>query len=278
MAAAASDRGVVLENLSGEFELSSITCYNLLNLGRFVVNTFENTFNFCCQLNLIKNSRKCKSCKRNLKLVYDRRDRHSTKVSFRCYNKSCRVQYSSIRDGSLFDKSNLSLEQILILANLFCANITSYQQISYQAQLSESRTVLSSATIADWLTYFREICLEIVARETPKLIGGRGLTVEVDESKFGKRKYNKGRLVEGQWVVGGICRETKDIFLAVCRDNKRDADTLLDIIDRHVAKESIVITDCWRAYNRLDANGWQHLTVNHQYNFVGTYSNRPTTI
>jgi len=38
-----------------------------------------------------------------------------------------------------------------------------------------------------------------------------GLTVKVDKSKFGKRKY-KGRLVEGQWVIGGICRETGDIF------------------------------------------------------------------
>ena len=101
------------------------------------------------------------------------------------------------------------------------------------------------------------------------MIGGTGLTVEIDESKFGKRKYNKGRLVEGQWVVGGICRETGDVFLAVCPNNKRDAETLLDIIERHVDKQSTVITDCWRAYNELDREGWQHLTVNHEYNFVG---------
>jgi len=39
-------------------------------------------------------------------------------------------------------------------------------------------------------------------------------------------------------VVGGICRETKDVFLAVCLENKRDAETLLDIVERHVNKES----------------------------------------
>jgi len=34
--------------------------------------------------------------------------------------------------------------------------------------------------------------------------------------KFGKRKYNKGRVVEGKWVLGGgICNETNDVFLAV---------------------------------------------------------------
>ena len=110
-----------------------------------------------------------------------------------------------------------------------------------------------------------------MSRETPKLIGGAGLTVEVDEThegKFGKRKYNKGRLVEGQWMVGGICRETKDIFLAVCLGNKRDAPTLTDIIERHVDKQSTIIPDCWRAYDQLDADGWNHLTVNHHLNFV----------
>jgi len=152
---------------------------------------------------------------------------------------------------------------------LFCANICSYEQIRYQAQLTDDR--LSFETVADWLTYLREVSLEIIARETPKLIGGPGLTVEVDESKFGKRKYNKGRLVEGQWVVGGICRETKDVFLAVCPENKRDAATLIDIIERHVNKQSTVITDCWRGYDQLTADGWEHLTVNHEYNFVGMY-------
>lgn len=29
---------------------------------------------------------------------------------------------------------------------------------------------------------------------------GPGKVVQIDESKIGKRKYNKGHLVEGQWV------------------------------------------------------------------------------
>jgi len=38
------------------------------------------------------------------------------------------------------------------------------------------------------------------ARETPKFTGGAGFTVEIDDSKYGKRKYNKGEMVESQWV------------------------------------------------------------------------------
>jgi len=202
MATALNVVDVDLQKLSGCFDVDSVPSYNLLNLGRFVVNSFENTFNVCCELKLLNTNRTCGRCRRALKLSLDRRDDHATPVVFRCYNTKCQRQYYSIRDGSLFESSRLSVEQIVVIANLFCANICSYEQIRYQAQLTDDR--LSFETVADWLTSLREVCLDIIARETPKLTGGPGLTVEVDESKFGKRKYNKGRLVEGQWVVGGI--------------------------------------------------------------------------
>ena len=41
-------------------------------------------------------------------------------------------------------------------------------------------------------------------KKTVNKIGGAG--------KFGKRKYNRGRLVDGVWVLGGICQETKEMF------------------------------------------------------------------
>ena len=43
-------------------------------------------------------------------------------------------------------------------------------------------------------------------------IGGPGTVVEVGESKFGKRKYNRGRKVDGCWVFGGIERVGKKVF------------------------------------------------------------------
>lgn len=67
-----------------------------------------------------------------------------------------------------------------------------------QSQLDD--LCLSTATIADWLSYCREV--RIKTPKTPKLIGGTGFAVEIGESIFGKRKYNKDWLVEGQWVVG----------------------------------------------------------------------------
>jgi len=188
MAATASDVDVDITKLTGEFDLQCTVAYNIINLGRLVLNKFENTFNFCCEVNVIKCKRNCQRCRRELKLSYDRRQQHTTPVVFRCTNSACPKQYFSLREGSFFEDAKLSLEQILLIVNLFCGNITAYSQIQYQGQLSDTK--LSTATIADWLSYCREVCLETVARETPKLIGGPGLTVEIDESKFGKRKGN----------------------------------------------------------------------------------------
>jgi len=35
-------------------------------------------------------------------------------------------------------------------------------------------------------------------------IGGWNQVVHIDETKFGKRKYKRGRMIEGNWVLGII--------------------------------------------------------------------------
>jgi len=170
----------------------------------------------------------------------------------------------SIRDGTVFEGSHLSVGMVLRIIILF---ITAYGQLTNQC-VDEHETELSSETVNDWLTYLLEVQLEALVRSTQSKIGGPNCTVEVDESKFGKRKYNRGRVVEAQWVVGGIYRETGEIFVALCPDNKRDSATLISIVEQHVDERSTVITDCWKGYCQLEQDNWSHLTVNHSMNFV----------
>ena len=61
----------------------------------------------------------------------------------------------------------------------------------------------------------------------PTTFGGPGVIVELDEAKFGKRKYNKGAYHEEQWVLGAVDRNTGNCFLLPCPNNKREAATLL---------------------------------------------------
>ena len=48
-------------------------------------------------------------------------------------------------------------------------------------------------------------------------IGGPGKVVEIDESKFGRRKYNRGRYQEGHWVFGGVERGTSKAYHGTIR-------------------------------------------------------------
>jgi len=48
----------------------------------------------------------------------------------------------------------------------------------------------------------------------------------------------------------------------------RTEDTLLACIKKWIMPGTTIISDCWKSYNCLNSEGFQHLTVNHTYNFV----------
>ena len=76
---------------------------------------------------------------------------------------------------------------------------------------------LSSKTCADWSVMCGEVCESFVAEQPP--IGGEGTIVEIDDSKCGKCKYNRGRRVDGVWVFGRIERGTRKKFAVAVKDS-----------------------------------------------------------
>ncbi|KAK3881172.1 hypothetical protein Pcinc_014377 [Petrolisthes cinctipes] len=114
-------------------------------------------------------------------------------------------------------------------------------------------------------SFCRDVLVEWCVKRDGK-IGGPGKIVAIDENKFRRRKYNATRLVEDQWVFGGICQETRAVFLVPVE--KCDQETLLNVIRERVEPGTTIISDCWRAYNCLEEEGYRHLTVNHSINFV----------
>ncbi|KCZ81182.1 hypothetical protein H312_01392, partial [Anncaliia algerae PRA339] len=101
-------------------------------------------------------------------------------------------------------------------------------------------------------------------------IGGDQVVVEIDETKLGKRKYNRGRVVDCVWVVGGIERTPeKKCFLVEVPD--RSAETIEKIISLYVLPGSIVYTDCFKSYIPACKNlNLTHFTVNHSKEFVNS--------
>ncbi len=171
----------------------------------------------------------------------------------------------SIRKDSWFEKSNLSLKEIVKLTYWWCRGLKQ-DEIRHEVNISKH-------TAVDWDSFCRETC-EVTLLEKEEKIGGPGKTVQIDENKFGKRKYHRGHKVEGQWVFGGIEEETRSFMVAV---EKRDEKTLLPIIQQHIAEGTTIVSDCWKAYTNLDKHGYLHKCVNHSKEFVnadGDHTNK----
>ena len=91
--------------------------------------------------------------------------------------------------------------------------------------------------------------------------------VELDESYLGgARKGKRGRGAAGKGVVFGILKRGGKVFTKVVSDTK--AITLMPLITRKVAPDSVVYTDCYRSYNALDVSNFHHHRLNHSALFA----------
>lgn len=81
----------------------------------------------------------------------------------------------------------------------------------YSSAEIEHQLKVAHATVTDWSRFCRELINDVVENSTS--VGRPVKIVELDESKFGKRKYNRGKRIQGQWVFGGIDRESGNCSL-----------------------------------------------------------------
>jgi hypothetical protein len=111
-------------------------------------------------------------------------------------------------------------------------------------------------TVGKFYWFLWEVCVaDLLNRGDQNMIGEHGIVVEIDESKYSKRKYHRGKRVEGNWVFGAIERlynyEKNKYFagqfvLLVVEDCTKE--TLGSIIKSFIRPGSFIISDCWSAY------------------------------
>ena len=130
-------------------------------------------------------------------------------------------------------------------------------------------TKLSRPTVIKIHKKIRQM-IQWYSKSVKKRIGGVGMVVEIDECHLHSRKYGVGRVEAGEswWVVGGVCRQTSEMFVEIVFD--RSQDTLSKIIFENVESGTTIITDCWPGYNKLQRMNlnYTHQKVNHSQNFV----------
>ena len=110
----------------------------------------------------------------------------------------------------------------------------------------------------------RQVIDHHIALQAAEIFDG---AVELDESYFGGvRKGRRGRGATGKVVVFGILKRGGKVFTKVVNDTK--AVTLMPLIVRKVAPDSVVYTDCYRSYNALDVSNFHHHRINHSALFA----------
>jgi transposase-like protein len=176
---------------------------------------------------------------------------------WRCTNINCRKKISVFKN-TLLSGVKLSASKFILFGYLWLAKV--------KPSTLDLMLGISSKTITSNLVKLRKRIDERLDLSKNK-IGGDGVIIEIDESKFGRRKNNRGHFVEGVWVLGGIERGGKNCFLVEVSD--RSQETILKMIKKHVRKGSIIYTDGWRGYLNIEnLLKIQHFTVNHSETFV----------
>ncbi len=190
--------------------------YTFRKLCSEVLTDEESTITWLKRRGLLKDRLYCTKCSTACRFIPRKES-----FAWRCPRKGCQAVHS-LREGSFYAGSHLKVDDILA--------VTYWWATGQPVGNAMRETSHSSNSIMDWYNFHRDVCMQFFI-DHPVQIGERGKVVEIDESKFGKRKFNRGRRVDGHWVFAGIERGSSEAFMVEVSD--RSAATLLPLIQHH---------------------------------------------
>ncbi|VDI57254.1 Hypothetical predicted protein [Mytilus galloprovincialis] len=173
-----------------------------------------------------------------------------------------RHTYRIIHTGSFFEKSKVTLNKWLYAIYLWSQE-RKVNTVVKQVDIGEK-------TVIQMYQYLLDVCSTKLLN-TPIELGGPGVVVQIDDCLFNhKSKYNRrGRLKKELWVFGLADTSFKPAITYMELVEKRDAATLLPIIEKAVKPGTIIYSDQWKAYCNIQTElKLKHATVNHSVNFV----------
>ena len=113
---------------------------------------------------------------------------------------------ASILQNSWFSGDKLSIEKVIALT---LAWVHSYNMTQAVHETSLDNETTSAEMVIDWYNNNSwEVSADRIMKHHAGPIGSPGLTVR-SMSLSCARESHRSRFIEGQWVFGGICRETK---------------------------------------------------------------------
>lgn len=169
---------------------------------------------------------------------------------------------SSMRKLSFLDEFRFPIEKNIKLIHAFA--------FEHKINDTMKNLDLDRKTIMNFNRRLREMICFDMDLENLKL-GGPGVAIEIDESKFAKVKHGVGKDLKRDlvWVFGMKERFSDKVYFQIVQN--RTKEVLLDIIDKHVEDESLIYSDEWRSYRNIQEmkdKNLKHKTVNHSKFFV----------
>ena len=225
------------------------------------VESEEEALSYAFELGLVSRTPpNCPLCSATMKWEKST-ERRSVCGIWRCRRKLHPKKSLSLFHCSIFERFQIPISAFFKTV-FFIAMDQTIEETVLNTKVSRPTVIRVHKMIRDMMCQFN--------RAHRKRIGGPGLVVEIDECHIHSRKNGVGRIEEGElwWVVGGICRQTREMFVVVV--DYRNQGTLSKVIFENVEAGSLIYTDCWRCYNKVGQTNlnFEHKTVNHSQNFV----------
>lgn len=197
---------------------------------------------------VIYKNKKCIVCNEDTRILFN--------YYLKCNNKICEKKFNMFIH-SVFYNNKINNKTLIMVIDMF---------LSFVPTCIICRiTGLSKQTIYGIIQKFNYD--EVLVHYLDYIyLGGNENVVEIDETKLGKRKYNRGHSVEGAWVFGAVERSSKNIFvLPVLNRTKVE---LEGIIRKYIKPYTIIFSDCLKGYCGLKNHFFIHKTVNYSKEFV----------
>ncbi len=99
-------------------------------------------------------------------------------VRWKCMDTTCNTS-KSIRSGSFYDKSRLTLQQWMIIMFFWAEEIPVTNTARYGTVIEK--------TCVDMYGWFRDVCSRRLINDGPIKLGGRNVVVQIDESCFSNK-------------------------------------------------------------------------------------------
>lgn len=211
--------------------------------------------------NLIAKTCACFGCKtRNMHLMR----LVVTSKSSDGFRWQCRKSTRSLRWGTWFEGSHLTLQEIILVTYYWCHNVQ-------QQHVRRALQTKNFEAVIDWYHNCRKICMEIALKNDEKY-GGPGGIVELCENLYSDRRNKRhGTERHQQWIIGGIDRRLGKCFMVSVED--RDLETLEKIIRDRILPGTVICTEYLNIYDDLISLELTDYTVLHSTNLLDCITN-----